>query len=80
MEKPTKGLVAWGEWGSSLVDESGSPPPKRWVVHTVSDTIKPSKPQALKDFIKNTDNQLKRFMFVKYISIDLRRNCVLIQK
>jgi hypothetical protein len=33
MEKPTKGLVAWGEWGSSLVDESGSPPLKRWVVH-----------------------------------------------
>jgi hypothetical protein len=70
MEKPTKGLVAWGEWGSSLVDESGSPPLQRWVVHTVSDTIKPSKPQALKDFIKNADNQLKRFMFVKYISIN----------
>jgi len=33
MEKPTRGLVAWGEWGSSLVDESGSPPLKRWVVH-----------------------------------------------
>jgi len=34
MEKPAKGLVAWGEWGSSLVDESGSPPLQRGVVDT----------------------------------------------
>jgi len=39
MEKPSRGLVVWGGWGSSLVDESGSPPLKRWVVHGVEDLV-----------------------------------------
>jgi len=42
--------VAWGEWGSSLVDELGSPPLQRWVVHRrLSEMIIPEEKATPED-------------------------------